>query len=209
MDGLLLDTERVSFRIHQEVAKRYDMEFTLTLYRRLIGRRLVDSRKEFLGELDLGCKFDSFFIDVDNAYSSFVKEGPIPLKSGVLELLDFIDSKGLVAGVATSTNELLAKHKLSTTGLLDYMHSVTSGDQVDNGKPAPDIFLKAAETMGFHPSECLVLEDSEAGVRGAYTAQMMPVMIPDLQEPSEETQRIASHIFPSLNDFLSYFRERA
>jgi beta-phosphoglucomutase-like phosphatase (HAD superfamily) len=79
---------------------------------------------------------------------------------------------------------------------------IVCGDEVANGKPAPDIYLAAALGLKASPTECLVLEDSEAGIRAAYAAGMTPVMIPDLKQPSPETRALAYRVLPSLAEVV-------
>ena len=73
------------------------------------------------------------------------------------------------------------------------------GDEVQKGKPAPDIFLRAADAAGAAPENCLVLEDSNAGVQAAHAADMLPIMIPDMVPPDERSQAIAFWVLPSLH----------
>ena len=82
-----------------------------------------------------------------------------------------------------------------------------AGDQVDKGKPAPDIFLAAAARLDILPERCLVLEDSDAGIQAAYNAGMTPVMIPDMKPPSEKSLAFAHRIFGRLDEFHHYLRE--
>ena len=83
--------------------------------------------------------------------------------------------------VATSTRRERARAKLARRGLLARFAALVGGDEVARGKPAPDIFLLAAARLGVAPADCVVLEDSEPGVRGALAAGMMPIMVPDLR----------------------------
>ena len=82
-----------------------------------------------------------------------------------------------------------------------------AGDQVQRGKPAPDIFLAATAQLGVLPEGCLVLEDSDAGIQAAYEAGMTPVMIPDMKPPSEKSLAFAHRIFGGLGEFHDYLRE--
>ncbi|MEG0378318.1 MAG: HAD family hydrolase, partial [Eubacterium sp.] len=85
-------------------------------------------------------------------------------------------------------------------GLGHYFKYIVSGDEVKNGKPAPDIFLKAAELMGVAPECCMVFEDSENGIQAASRAGMKPVMIPDKVQPSPETKALLYAELKSLDE---------
>ncbi|MEZ4662666.1 MAG: HAD family hydrolase [Caldilineaceae bacterium] len=102
--------------------------------------------------------------------------------------------------MATSTARPLALKKLTTTGLIDRFATIVGGDEVPNGKPAPDIFLAAAARLAVAPARCLVLEDSEAGVRAAHAAGMQSIMVPDLKAPSAAVKALALTVVQSLTD---------
>jgi beta-phosphoglucomutase-like phosphatase (HAD superfamily) len=78
------------------------------------------------------------------------------------------------------------------------------GDEIQKGKPAPDIFLAAANRLHVPAERCIVLEDSEVGVQAAQDAGMLPIMIPDLKPPSEKSVLLAHKILPSLYELKSF-----
>ena len=92
--------------------------------------------------------------------------------SGIPELFRSIKALGLTPAVASSSGIELIKLVLARLGMAVYFDSISSGNDVKRGKPSPDIFLLAAERIGAEPSECLVVEDSENGVRAAKAAGM-------------------------------------
>ena len=100
--------------------------------------------------------------------------------------------------VATSTERSVAQRQLGGLGLWRRFSVVTTGDEVINGKPAPDLFLLAAERLGVEPSRCLVLEDSEAGVMAAHRAGMRVFCVPDIKEPPERVLALADGVYSSL-----------
>jgi len=100
--------------------------------------------------------------------------------------LTLLEALRIPKGVATSTGRAGAQAKLSQADLLDRFSVLVGGDEVAHGKPAPDIFLEAASRLGIAPEDCVVLEDSEPGISAAWSARMLPIMIPDLHPPSDE-----------------------
>ena len=86
-------------------------------------------------------------------------------------------------------------------------HALVGGDEVEKGKPAPDIFLLAAARLDVVPTECIVLEDSEPGVRGALAAGMIPIMVPDMLAPSEDLLACMPLVLPSLADVRAHLAE--
>jgi HAD superfamily hydrolase (TIGR01509 family) len=129
----------------------------------------------------------------------------IAVKPGLWPLIELLAAHGVPKAVATSTGKARAIRKLSLAGILPHFDHIVAGDEIANGKPAPDIFLKAAEKLSVDAADCYVLEDSEAGVRAAHSAGMTPILVPDLQQPSDEVRALARRTFVSLHEATVYF----
>lgn len=207
MDGLLLDTERLFRSAYQRAAQQHGIIMEDEVYEQMIGLR-SDASQRVLRE-HLGPTAPSAAI-IESArhyyYMQIEKEG-IPLRPGVKDMFAYIEEQGMPAAVATSTHHELAMIKLRVVGLIDRIVGVVSGDQVAQGKPAPDIYLAAAELIGLPPEDCLALEDSPPGVVAARTANCVTIMVPDLQAPNDLTRSMANFIFPSLSDVADALRE--
>ena len=130
----------------------------------------------------------------------------VRLQPGLLPLLDWVEHCALPRAVGTSSNREEAELCLTLAGIRDRFSTLVTVDQVAAGKPAPDIFLAAAQKLGLPPAQCLVLEDSNAGVAAAQAAGMTVIMVPDLQVPDATSTAIAQEIFPSLNDVLTWLQ---
>ena len=100
--------------------------------------------------------------------------------------------------IASSTREATVRRELGAVGLLDYFEKIVGGDMIKRSKPAPDIYLAAAEALGASPEDCLVIEDSYHGVRSASAAGMTVFMVPDLLAPIPEITALCEGIFPDL-----------
>ena len=138
---------------------------------------------------------------IKHQMNAIEKDG-IPLKRGIHELLDYLKKNGYKVAVATSTSRDRAEHLLKLGGVLEKADYVICGDEVVNSKPDPEIFLKAAEKLGVEPKECMVLEDSGAGIEAAYSAGMLGVNIPDMKEPDENMKSKSYRICESLLDVI-------
>ena len=119
-------------------------------------------------------------------------------KKGLKELLDLLDEKGIPRVVASSSPRSQVLQKLKMVDLLHRVNSLISGWEVPQSKPAPDIFLKAAELIAVEPECCLVLEDSPAGLLAAKRAGMKCIMVPDLVAPGKEEKELALAVLPDL-----------
>ncbi|MBD9390396.1 HAD family phosphatase [Agrobacterium sp. AGB01] len=180
LDGLLLDTERLQFEVGPAVLKGMGFEVAPTFFHALVGvDRATGARmisKELGGDIDGAA--------LDRAWNEAMDErmrDAIPLRPGVHDFLDMLDEQQLPRAIATNSETDRAKWKLQHAGLLHRMNAVIGVDMVKRGKPAPDIYVMAAETLGLRPEQCVALDDSDLGVRAAIDAGVGKVIqIPDM-----------------------------
>ena len=112
-----------------------------------------------------------------------------------------LSQRSIKLAVATATNRERTENYLRQTEVIDYFDVIVTGDMIQNGKPAPDIYQTAAKALGLDSTDCIALEDSPNGILSAYRAGCKPVMIPDLSQPDQDTKALLYHCFPSLSDF--------
>jgi HAD superfamily hydrolase (TIGR01509 family) len=130
-----------------------------------------------------------------------------PLKPGVVKLLKYYQSNNVICSVASSSPIAHIKHRLSHVGILDYFSSITSGQEVNNGKPSPDIYLLAIDRLGVKADDCVAFEDSEPGARAAIAAGLKVIVVPDLQYPSEFVLANSHQIIESLDAYLAQIEQ--
>lgn len=185
MDGLLLDTERLYQESWVEMAKRFgqkpDPAFpTAVSGTSGEGMRAV-IRKHYPAvdpyTFQAGC-----IARVDEILD---KQGP-PVKPGAGELLEYLGAQGVKLAVASSSGRERILSNLRAARLDRFFNAVVSGQQVERGKPEPDIFLFAAREIGCPPEDCYVFEDSVNGVRAGMAAGCVTVMVPDLAAPPKD-----------------------
>ena len=133
----------------------------------------------------------------------------VPKKPGIDRILKAFHDKGVRLAVASSSYPEQIESNLKLAGMREYFDAVVSGKEVEHGKPAPDIFLLAAERIGCAPETCYVFEDSENGIRAGKAAGCTAIMIPDVLTPSEEIKEIADGIYESLEAFTVEVLEKA
>lgn len=131
----------------------------------------------------------------------------LPFKNGVREFIKASLDKELKIGLATSNSFKLAHQVLSEQDYIDFFDVLVSADQVGRGKPSPDVFLEAARRMGLKPEECLVLEDTLMGVRGANRAGMTTIAIFDRYNNGrwEEIEAEADYTVENYQELLELF----
>ncbi|WDS34647.1 HAD family phosphatase [Pseudoxanthomonas sp.] len=197
MDGLMLDSERASLRSWSRGAREIGLQIEDAFWLRLVGHSMAACQL-ILRERMEPAQIEALLARCMVLYREEVDAG-VPLRPGIHEILQLLAQHGIPCGVATSTRRPLAPHKLETAGLLPYFKAVTAGDDVEHPKPAPDIYLLAAQRMGAAPERCLALEDSPAGVTAALAAGLTVIQVPDLVVPDEALRARGHRIVASLH----------
>jgi HAD superfamily hydrolase (TIGR01509 family) len=200
MDGLLLDTETLAARAWRDCAAAHGAVFDDALALRLVGRNFRDCSSMIRAHYPPPYPADEVLAGWHAAYDAIIEREGIALKQGVHEILDWLDEVRLPRAVATSTRRSRAASKLDDAGVLARIDALVGGDEVTHGKPAPDLPLEAARRIGALPTRCVVLEDSEPGVRAALAAGMHVFMVPDLIEPPAELLANGIMVARSLHD---------
>ena len=189
LDGLLIDTESTCFKIYGDLVRKYGHELTLSAYtEKYSGKALLDNVNQFIADFDLPITLEEgaeFYTSNEKVYF----DRGIPLKPGAEELLKKLRARGVRIILATSSVRDRAVGVLRDNGVDGYFDDMVFG---------PDVFLKAREKAGERAEDCLVLEDSEAGVQAAYAAGIDVICVPDIKAPSEAVRRMAWAVLPSL-----------
>ena len=190
MDGLVLDSESLYTRFWREAAQAlgYTMTVEQSLGMRSLGKKLGQPYLESL--YGPGIDYTTLRNKRIELMEVYVDQHGIAPKVGIYELLDYMEENGIAAAITSSSPMESIERHLAAVNLLHRFQKFCSGHNIPNGKPAPDIYLLGAKELGLKPEECLALEDSPTGVLSAYRAGCLPVMIPDLDQPGEETQKI-------------------
>lgn len=209
MDGLMLDTEPLYRMVWKRAAAACGYNLTDEIYRGLVGRGRIVAEQILSQTFGPGFPMEKFRkLSREDEVRAFSFD-PIEKKPGLEELLSFVESRNLPKAVATSTERSIAIPLLARMGLLERFSVLATGDEVAKGKPHPDLFLLVARRLKVDPPQCLVLEDSEAGVMAASAAAMPVFMVPDLVEPSDKVRHAATGVFQSLGDVVENLKVRA
>ncbi len=200
VDGLMLDTEILARRAWDRAMSDWNLTIPDSTYAKLVGRRVDDVGKIIAEEMGAHVPFEEIALRKSEYLEASIANNGIPIKPGLLELLDWLDKRRISKAVASSTHRQVLLRKLALTGLVGRFTVMVCGDEIAQGKPAPDIFLAAARHLQVAPSECIVLEDSEPGIIAANAAGMIPILVPDQIKPSAEAVALAFRVLPSLHD---------
>jgi beta-phosphoglucomutase-like phosphatase (HAD superfamily) len=191
LDGLMLDTERPAASAWARAARNLGWPVDEAVAVRTIGMDEPSSRAIIMETLGAGFPYDA----VREAMRTIViqeigEAGGIPQRPGLTVLLDRLEALGVPLAVATSSQRNSALWKLRQGGILERFPVIVCGDEVQRGKPAPDIFLLAAERLGKRCEDCVGFEDSPAGLRALRAAGIRSVFVKDLVEPPPEVLKL-------------------
>lgn len=206
MDGLVLDSETGYFAAWQQAAAEMgyslDEQFCTSLsgtHGPLISQRLI---------AHCGAAFDiqRFYALSSHYWLQQVQQQGIPVKRGFFLLLQRIRDLKLTFCLATNSRRQDAEICLNYAGLSEVFSCMITRDDVKTPKPAPDVFLKAADALGFASKDCLVLEDSPVGVAAAVAANCSCIYVPSYLPADEQAARLADRVLTDLiqvADFIS------
>jgi HAD superfamily hydrolase (TIGR01509 family) len=198
MDGLLFDTERLYGESILTAAGEVGCAMSRDVFHRLVGVPWEASRLFLLEHYGPAYPLEALVAAWSRHFDVLAAAG-LPLKAGVVELLDLLDELRLPRAIATSSSHATVRRHLVAHRLTERFHGVVAHGDYAAGKPAPDPFLKAAQQLNVAPSLCLALEDSHNGVRSASAAGMMTIMVPDLIPPTDEIHGLCTLVVPDLH----------
>lgn len=188
MDGVIIDSEPLHIEVVLDVLKGLDINLSYDDITRYIGISNSYMWNELAGKYSIRKTVDEL-IDIQHAMNIDVLDTHEDITMpGVIELLDEIKSNELKTAIASSSTIDYIDAVVDKLGIARHFDAIVSGEQVARGKPQPDIFIRAAESLGVSPAECVVIEDSDNGIRAARGAGMKVI---GLKNPNSGNQSLA------------------
>lgn len=206
MDGVIFDSERLVIECWKVVADKYGIDNIEEACFECLGINAALTKELMKKRYGETFPYDAYKKEMSAIFHSRAAGGKLPQKKGIKELLTFLKENQIPTAVASSTRREVVMRELEEGGLLPYFDRVICGDMVERSKPEPDIFLKACESLSIDATEAYAIEDSYNGIRAAFRAGMKPIMVPDLAEPTEEMEKLACCILPSLFEVMEYLK---
>lgn len=204
LDGLLMDTEIVSYQIYRELLSGFGQEFTQADYAQAYsGKSERKNVAHLIETYSLPWSLEEGLEKVLSAETRLLVQG-VSIKSGAKELLDYLSRHGFQIALATSSTEERARNMLRQHHIIGHFHQFVFAHEVEHGKPAPDIFLLACEKLKEAPENCLVLEDSEAGIQAAVAAGIPVICVPDMKRPPQAILDRTAAVLGSLDQVIPY-----
>lgn len=209
MDGVIFDSEKLILEGWQQVATDAGIPDIEAVLAQCFGTNEAVTKKIFAEHYGDDFPYDAHKAKVRTYFFSVYDAlGHLPLKPGVADILSFLRQRHVKIALATSTRAALAQKELADAGIDGYFDVVVGGDMVARSKPAPDIFLSAAEAIQLLPEDCYVIEDSYHGIRAAASANARPIMVPDQVAPDEEMANLAEQILSDLFEARAYLERQ-
>lgn len=206
LDGLLIDSEIISYQLYCDILGKYGYTLTIEEYARtLSGKTAVENTKNVIAAYQLPFTLEEGLTLEAEIEKEYIKKG-VALKPGAETLLQYLKDQQIKILLASSSLKERAVGILKENKVDHYFDHMVFGPEVDRGKPFPDIFLKACEKAGESIDDCLVLEDSEAGIAAAHSAGIDVICIPDMKMPGDEFKKMAVCELPSLEDVIGYLK---
>jgi HAD superfamily hydrolase (TIGR01509 family) len=208
MDGLMLDTEPLYKTAWQSGCRELGYHLDDAIYRRLVGRPTIACEQVLLQSLGPEFPLERFRRLWPSIWQAEVSSRGIRQKPGLSALLELLRNRNVPRALATSSEADFTDISLEHAGLSSSFQAIVTGDQIERGKPAPDIYLAAAAKLGVPPQSCVALEDSEAGAVAASTAGMVTLLVPDWVAPTSIAVKAATEVFASLVEAHAYIEAR-
>ena len=205
LDGTLIDTERYYRQIWPQAVAHFGYEMTDAQYLMLRSLGRPFAREKFAAWYGPAFDYDEVRAYRMTLFQALREREGIRLKPGAREILEYLRGRGILVATATATDEDRTRNYLTEVGLLPLFDRICCATQVSHGKPAPNLYLYACETLGLSPQECLAVEDAPNGIRSAIAAGVPVVFIPDQTQEEPEVEPLVYRKLSSLTELKSLF----
>lgn len=200
MDGLMFDTERLLQKAYHEAGIELGVNNIGDVYLTTLGIKDEEANyifaKSFGGDLQ---KAEQLTLMANEYLNDYYENNPTPFMPGLTELLRYLQDKNVPIGLASGSPTERVDHHIDSTNMRSIFKTIITGNMVTFSKPHPEPYLRCTNMMGFAPLECLVLEDSENGVRSAHASGAMVIMVPSFDQFRPEIQEL---LYAKCNDLF-------
>lgn len=203
MDGLMFDTERLGYNYMMKITSLNGYVMPESVLNKTIGVNKKTAIRIFKKYLGNDFPAEKLLKEKRKIVNDNLDKNGVPIKEGLLELLQYLEENNIKKAVATSSYRVVAEKVLKLAGVYERFDVIVCGDEIKNSKPEPDVFLKAQVNLKILKKNILILEDSPMGVLAAYRAGIKSVMIPDILSSDERTKSMYFKECKSLKDVIS------
>ncbi|MCA4421634.1 HAD-IA family hydrolase [Acinetobacter baumannii] len=204
MDGTMFDTERLRFQTLQQASQELiGQEFSHEYLMQCLGLSATTAEKLAQRLYGVDVPYKEIRKRADEMELEHIRKHGVPFKKGLVQVLERLRKSGLRMAVATSSRRAIAEEYLINANVYKFFDVITCGDEVEQGKPHPEIFLKAASQLHLDANQCLMFEDSENGLTSAHTSKGLTILLKDIKEPNDEMLEKAHFYYDQMYDFLT------
>ncbi|HFG6931324.1 TPA: bifunctional mannitol-1-phosphate dehydrogenase/phosphatase [Acinetobacter baumannii] len=204
MDGTMFDTERLRFQTLQQASQELiGQEFSHEYLMQCLGLSATTAEKLAQRLYGVDVPYREIRKRADEMELEHIRKHGVPIKKGLVQVLERLRKSGLRMAVATSSRRAIAEEYLINANVYKFFDVITCGDEVEQGKPHPEIFLKAASQLHLDANQCLMFEDSENGLTSAHTSKGLTILLKDIKEPNDEMLDKAHFYYDQMYDFLT------
>lgn len=204
MDGVLLDTETICEKTWDIAAREMNLSDIQETFLKCLGTTKKETTRIIHEKYGNHVDVDALMQRSHDLFEEVEKTQGIDLMPYAKETLVYLKEKGYRIALASSTRGETVRRQLGNLGILQYFETLSTGDMVKNSKPDPEIFALAAKSLGLEPAECYAVEDSFNGIKSSFGAGLVPIMVPDKIQPTEEIKSMCHKVFPSLKEFVDF-----
>ena len=198
VDGLIFDTEQLYLDTWPMVGEKMGLPITVEMAFETTGWAAKESEAIFRNHLGDDFCYVEAKRHMVPLLTERIEQNGMPFRPGAKELIKLLHGKNIPLGVGTSNMKENVDRFFDAAEITPYFTAISTVDLAGRAKPAPDIYLLAAKMLGLPPEKCLALDDSPIGIEAAYRAGCVPIMVPDLLGPTEESKQQALYILDSL-----------
>ena len=203
LDGTLVDSMWMWESIDVEYLQRFGIDLPSDLQKNIEGISFTEAAVYFKQRFELPDSLDKIKSDWNQmAWDKYLNE--VPVKEGVIPLLQYLRQQNIPAGIATSNSRELVDLIVEKHGMQEYFDSIRTSCEVAKGKPSPDIYLLVARDLGVEPERCLVFEDVLQGVMAGKNANMKVCAVYDKYSEQDQKEKIklADYYVNSMEEVL-------
>lgn len=199
MDGTLIDTERVSQAAWRRAAQDFRIEIPEHILHAFVGCSIPNAMKMIDDEFGDHAFTERLFNRRHEIFDA-TWEDELELKPGAAEAVAAVRERGLAVALVTSSVRDRAITSMERLGLMELFDAAVFDEDIEHHKPAPDVYLVAADHLGVEPTRCVTVEDSFNGVRAGAAAGMRTIMVPDYNEPTPEIRALCAEVLTTLHE---------
>lgn len=198
MDGVIICNSEFHTEAWNKFCARYATNLTPEEKKQYILGRINKSALEYIFKRELSKEeVDRYGNEKEEIYREIYKPHLV-LTENLLQFLDLLKNNNIPIAIATSANKENVNFVMNNTGIKKYFRKIIDADQITKGKPDPEIYLKAAKSLGFIPSKCIVIEDTVSGIKSGKNAGMKVIAITNTH-PKEDL-RMADFVIDNFNE---------